>query len=148
MKLEGTHKFKASGTQVFNAILNPEILKSAIPGCNAVTFVSPEQVMVEITTPLPRLHGPFGVNLDITNKQAPSSLRLETHVNGKEGSVDAVCDITIADQADGSLLSYNATADLKGIIAIADNPIGQPIVKASLNSFFKNLDKALEASLV
>ncbi len=148
MKLNGTHKFKASGTQVFNAILDPKILKSAIPGCNAVTFASPEQATVEITTPLPGLHGPFGVNMTITNKQAPSSLTLETHVKGKEGSVDAVCNITIADEADGSLLSYEATADLTGMIAMADNPIGRPIVNASLKSFFNNLEKALEASLV
>jgi hypothetical protein len=148
MKLNGTHKFKASGTQVFNAILDPKILKSAIPGCNAVTFASPEQATVEITTPLPGLHGPFSVDLAITNKQAPSSLKLETHLNGKEGSIDAVCNITIADEADGSLLSYEATADLAGVVAMADNPIGRPIVNASLKSFFNNLEKALEASLV
>jgi uncharacterized protein len=148
MKLNGTHKFKASGTQVFDAILNPAILKSAIPGCNAVTFVSPEKATIEVTTPLPGLHGPFGVDIAITNKQAPSSLELGTHAEGKEGSINAVCKINIADEADGSLLTYEAKADLTGMIAIADNPIGQPIVKASLNSFFKNLDKTLEASLV
>jgi len=148
MKLNGTRKFKASSAQVFNAILDPAILKSAIPGCNSVAYASPDQIAVEITTPLPGLHGPFPIGIDIANKQAPSSVDLQVQIEGKDGSVDAVCKISVADEAEGTLLTYDAKADLTGIIAIADNPIGQPIVKASLNSFFKNLDKTLEASLV
>ena len=148
MKLNGTRKFKVSSAQVFNAILNPEILKSAIPGCEAVAYASPDQLAVDVTTPLPGLHGPFRVSVDIVNKQAPNSLELQVHLKGKGNSVNAVNKISIADEADGALLTYEANADLEGVIAIADNPIGQPVVKSSLNSFFKNLDKALEASLV
>jgi carbon monoxide dehydrogenase subunit G len=148
MKLSGTHKFKASGAQVFNAILDPEVLKSAIPGCNSVAYASPDQIEVEITTPLPGLHGPFPVALDIANKQAPSSLELRVQLDGKPGSIKAASQISIADEADGALLTYDANAELEGMIAAADNPIGRPIVKNSLNAFFKNLDKALEASRV
>jgi len=147
MKLNGTHKFKATGTQVFNAILNPEILKSSIPGCEAVAYSSPSQITVDITTPLPGLRGPIPMAIDIVNQQAPN-IELQVQRTGKGGSVNAVCKISIADEAGGALLSYDAKADLEGMIAVADNPIGQPIVKNSLNSFFKNLDKALEASLV
>jgi uncharacterized protein len=148
MKLNGTRKFKASSAQVFNAILNPEILKSAIPGCEGVEYASPDQLAVDVTTPLPGLHGPFRVSVDIVNKQAPNSLELQVYLKGKGNSVNAVNKISIADEADGALLTYEANADLEGVIAVADNPIGQPVVKSSLNSFFKNLDKALEASLV
>jgi hypothetical protein len=123
-------------------------LKSAIPGCNGVEYASPDQLVVEVTTPLPGLHGPFRVNVNIANKQVPSSLGLEVHLNGKGNSVNAVCKLGLADEADGALLSYEADAELQGVIAVADNPIGQPVVKSSLNTFFKNLDKALEASLV
>jgi hypothetical protein len=148
MKLNGTHKFKASSAQVFNAILNPEILKSSIPGCEAVVYASPSQIVVDLTTPLPGLRGPIPMAIDITNQQAPNYVELQVLRNGKGGSINAVCKINIVDEAGGALLSYDAKADLEGMIAVADNPIGQPIVKNSLNSFFKNLDKALEASLV
>ena len=148
MKLNGTHKFKATSAQVFNAILNPEILKSSIPGCEAVVYASPSQIAVDLTTPLPGLRGPIPMAIDIINQQAPSYVELQVQRKGKGGSVNAVCKINIADEAGGALLSYDAKADLEGMIAVADNPIGQPIVKNSLNSFFKNLDKVLEASLV
>jgi uncharacterized protein len=148
MKLNGTHKFKASSAQVFDAILDPEVLKSAIPGCHSVAYVTPSRIRVEVTTPLPGLHGPFRVAMDIVNKQAPSSLELRVQLAGKPGSVKAVNKISLADETDGVLLTYDAHAELEGLIAMADNPIGQPMVKSSLNTFFKNLEKALESSHV
>jgi carbon monoxide dehydrogenase subunit G len=148
MKINGTHKFKASNTQIFNAILNPAVLKSSIPGCGTVAYASPNQISVEITTPLPGLHGPFEVTINIVNKQEPSSLELQVQRKGRGGSVNAVSKISFTDEADGTLLAYDANAELEGLIAVADNPIGRPIVKNSLNSFFKNLEKSLEASHV
>jgi carbon monoxide dehydrogenase subunit G len=148
MKINGTYKFKASSIQVFNAILDPAVLKSSIPGCNAVAYASPNQIAVEIITPLPGLHGPFEVTLDIVNKQEPSALELQVQRKGRGGSVNAVSKISLADEADGALLTYDADAQLEGLVAVADNPIGRPIVKNSLASFFKNLEKALATSRV
>ncbi len=144
MKLSGTHKFKASSSQVFNAILNPEILKSSIPGSSSVSYVSPDSMQVDLTTPLPGLRGPYEILVNIPRRQDPSYLELQVVRQGRGGSVNALSEISIADEPDGALLSYNANAELEGPVAIANNPLGQGIVKHSLSSFFKNLDKAIE----
>ncbi|HZR39056.1 MAG TPA: SRPBCC domain-containing protein [Ktedonobacteraceae bacterium] len=143
MKLNGTHKFKASSTQVFNAILNPEVLKSCIPGCNSVEYLSANSIRANITTPLPGLKGPYGVVINIANRQEPNHLELQVQRKGTGGSINAVSQINLKDEADGALLSYDANADLEGPIAIANNPLGQGITKNSLGTFFKNLDKAI-----
>jgi uncharacterized protein len=143
MKLNGTQKFTVPSAQVFNAILDAGILKESIPGANAVSYSSPTQLQVEIVLPFPGLHGPFTVFINIANQQAPSSVELNVPHKGKGGSVDATCQISLADEASGSLLTYNATAELEGLIAVANNPIGQGIVKSKLGEFFKNLDKAV-----
>lgn len=148
MKLNGTHKFKASSTQVFNAILNPEILKSSIPGSSSVSYVGPSSIQVDLTTPLPGLRGPYEIVINIPRRQDPNYLELQVVRQGKGGSVNALSEINIADEADGALLSYNANADLDGPVSIANNPLGQGIVKNSLSSFFKNLEKAIEKSYV
>ena len=148
MKLNGTHKFKASSAQVFNAILNPEILKSSIPGSSSVSYVSPNSIQVDLTTPLPGLRGPYDIVLNISRRQDPSYLELQVVRQGKGGSVNALSEINIADEADGALLSYSANAELEGPVSIANNPLGQGIVKNSLSSFFKNLEKAIEKAYV
>lgn len=143
MKLNGTHKFKASSTQVFNAILNPAVLKSCIPGCNSIEYLDGNRIQANITTPLPGLKGPYGVVINIEQTQAPSFLVLRVQRKGTGGSVDATSQISLTDEADGALLKYDAKADLEGPIAIANNPIGEGITKSSLGTFFKNLDKAI-----
>jgi len=143
MKLKGTHKFKASSTQVFNAILNPEILKSCIPGCSSVEYLNANSIQASITTPLPGLRGPYGVTINIAKRQDPNYLELQVQRKGTGGSVNAISQINLTDEADGALLTYNANAELEGAIAVANNPVGEGITKNSLGTFFKNLDKAI-----
>jgi carbon monoxide dehydrogenase subunit G len=143
MKLNGSHKFKANSWQVFNAILNPNVLQSCIPGCNSVEYLDSHRMKANITTPLPGLKGPYGAIIQIAQRQEPSALVLELRRKGAGGSINATSHIHIQDEPDGALLMYDAVADLQGPVAIADNFMGQPIVKSSLNTFLKNLDKAI-----
>lgn len=143
MKLSGTHKFKAPSAQVFNAILDPNVLKSCIPGCESVEYLDANRIKANITTQLPGLKGPYGIVINIANRQAPSHIELQVQRKGTGGSINAVSQINLNDEADGALLSYNANADLEGPIAIANNPIGKGITEKSLNAFFNNLDKAI-----
>jgi len=143
MKLNGSHKFKANSYQVYNAILNPQILKSCIPGCNSIDYLDAERIRVNLTTPLPGLRGPYAVVIRIAQRQAPDMVAFEVQRRGKGGAVNATGNIHITDEADGALLTYNGHADLEGPIAIANNPIGETVTKSSLGSFFKNLEKAI-----
>lgn len=143
MKLNGSHKFTVSSTQIFNAILNPNMLRTCIPGCDSVEYLDASRIKANITTPLPGLKGPYGVVINIEQCQAPNNLVLHVQRKGTGGSVDATSSINIVDQADGALLTYHANANLTGPIAVANNPIGEGITKNSLKSFFKNLDKAI-----
>lgn len=143
MKLNGTHKFKASGATVYNAILTPGILQSCIPGCSGVEYLDANRLRANITTSLPGLKGTYGIVISIAQQQAPNFLVLQVQRKGKGGSINAVSQIHITDEADGALLRYDANADLEGPIAIVNNPIGGNITKGSLDTFFKNLDKAI-----
>ncbi|HLZ59557.1 MAG TPA: SRPBCC domain-containing protein [Ktedonosporobacter sp.] len=145
MKFNGSHKFKVNSATVFNAVLNPDILKASIPGAQEVNYVDANTLRVSITTELPvaALKGPHGVTINIANRQAPNYIELRVARQGKGGSVNAVSQIQITDEPDGALLTYDANADLEGTIAIVNNPIGSGIAKKSLDTFFKNLDKAI-----
>lgn len=143
MKLNGTHKFKASSAQVFSAILNPEVLKAA-SGANAVSYTNPNTLCVEITTSFPGLKGPYELFLNIINRQDPSYLELQLVRQGRGGSVNALAKISLVDEADGALLTYDANAELEGPVAFANNPVGQGIVKGQLGNFFKHLEKAIQ----
>jgi uncharacterized protein len=143
MKLNGTHKFKANSRQVFNAIIDPSVLQTCIPGCNSVEILDQTRLQANIMTPLPGLKGPYGVIINMVQRQDPSLLVLEVKRKGAAGSVNATSQITIRDEPDGALLTYDAQADFEGPIAIANNPIGQNITRNSLKSFFEKLERSI-----
>src|SRR5438045_312000 len=151
MKLNGTQKFAAPSTEVFEAILNPEVLKSCISGVEKLTYKTPTVLELEtsISLPFPGLSElSFGFDINITNKQAPNLVEFAITHKGRKGSLKATCKVSLADEAGGSLLTYNATADLEGLVAIADNPIGQGVAKGKLAEIFKNLEKAVTQARV
>jgi uncharacterized protein len=143
MKLNGSHKFKASSQQVFHAILNPGILQSCIPGCQSVEYLDADNIRTNISTPIPGLKGPYGADIHISQRQEPSALVLEVQNKGRGGTINASSHIHIADEPDGALLTYDASAELEGPVALANNPVGQGVVKNQLGAFFKNLDKSI-----
>ena len=142
MKLNGTHKFKANSTRVFNAILDPAVLQKCIPGCESVSLRDATSLQVNVTTSLPGLKGPYAVVVNLLQRQDPNLLVLGVKRQGRGGSVDATANINLADEADGALLTYDANAELSGPIAIAST-VGKPFVNSTLNTIFENLDKTL-----
>ncbi len=148
MKIEGSQKFAAPSTEVFNAILNPEVLKACIPGAVSVSYASPNKLQVEISLPFPGLHGPFTVYIDIPKQQAPNLVEFSVSHSGKGGQADATCQITLADEAGSTVLTYKANAKLEGLIAVADNPLGKGVVNSKLGEFFKNLEKEVAKARV
>lgn len=143
MKLNGTHKFKANSSRVFNAILDPALLQKCIPGCESVTLLDATRLQVNVTTSLPGMKGPYAVVINLLQRQEPNLIVLGVKRQGRGGSVDATANINLADESDGALATYDANAELSGPIAIANNPIGKSIVNNTLNSVLDNLDKAL-----
>lgn len=143
MKINGSHKFKATSKQVYNAILDPRALQSCIPDCTSVTYLDSDRIRADFAINLPGMSGTFGLIIHIAGRQEPDKLTLQVQQQGKIGSIDATSEIDIADEAGGALLTYNATADLTGAVAIANNPIGQGLTKSMLKAFFEKLDKEL-----
>jgi carbon monoxide dehydrogenase subunit G len=142
MKLNGTHKFKANSTRVFNAILDPAVLQHCIPGCESVSLLDATRLQVNVTVPLPGLKGSYAVIVNLIQRQEPNLIVLGVKRQGRGGSIDATANLNITNEADGALLTYDSNAELSGAIAIAGT-VGKPFVNSTLNSIFDNLDKTL-----
>src|SRR5947207_1834941 len=114
MKVNGTRKFSnVSSQKVFQAILDPQVLKATIPGCNLVEYLDPTHIEANITPPLPGLKKPYNAVIRIVNRQDPSHLVLRVQHKGKGGSIKAEAQIQLSEDAEGTVLTYNANADLE-----------------------------------
>ncbi|GAC1455068.1 MAG: carbon monoxide dehydrogenase subunit G [Ktedonobacteraceae bacterium] len=144
MEISGSHKIRAPRQQVFNALLNPEVLKNSIPGCeNAEYFDAPIGRVLKLTVSpsIPGLKGPYTVFLMNGEIIAPSRVTLIAEPSSSIGSIKATCVIDLTDDAVGTNLHYNANAVMEGKIAAIPDMIIKGGVKSALDQFFKNFEK-------
>ena len=148
MKLSGSYAFDIASQNVFDALLDPSILQSSIPGCVAAWHADENHMKVRLMLPLPLpgLEGPYDVSVRVKEQEPPRMLLLLAERRGRiGGTVETLTHITLTDKELGtsSLLAYETQGKLEGPIAAADNPLIQQIIVHSLNTFFKNLNAIL-----
>ncbi len=148
MDIKGSQKIHAPRERVFQALLNPEVLKNSVPGCDNAEFEdTPQgrQLRLNISPNIPGLKGPYKVFLQARDVIAPSHLVLVAEPTSSIGSVKATCAIDLADEGANTELTYAAHADMEGKIAATPEFVVKPAVKSALDSFFKNFEKQVSA---
>ena len=143
MEMSGSREVPADVETTWRALNDPEVLKACIPGCDSIQYLDSSHIQANLALPFPGLKGPYSVVVNIASQQAPRYLELQLQRSGRGGSVNAVSQINLSDEANGTTLSYNANAELSGAAALANNPIGEGAAKNMLGAFFKNLDKTI-----
>lgn len=148
MEIAGSQKIKAPQSVVFQSLLNPEVLKNSIPGCESSEFVdfpTGRQLKLVIASSFPGLKGSHTIFLQTGEVVAPSRVVLITEPTSSMGSIRAVCTIDLASDAESTNLSYNAKATMEGKIAATPELIIKGAVKVALDQFFKNFEKQVSA---
>jgi carbon monoxide dehydrogenase subunit G len=147
MKISGSYTFQASRDTVFAALLDPQVLKASIPGCEDAWYSAEHGHMkVRIVTPVPGLEGPYDITVTVllAPPEAPACLVLQVGRAGRiGGKIATVTQIMLNDENGGSFLTYETTAELEGPVAAANNPVFQGIARQSLKTLFKKLDTSL-----
>ncbi|HYL42397.1 MAG TPA: carbon monoxide dehydrogenase subunit G [Ktedonobacteraceae bacterium] len=144
MDITGSQKIKAPRAQVFSALLNPDVLKASIPGCESAQLVEiggSQQLKLQISPNIPGLKGPYDVFLQTGEVVPPSRVVLIAEPTSSLGSVKATCTVDLADEVNATNLSYNAHAAMEGKIAATPEIILKGAVKVALDQFFKNFEK-------
>ncbi len=149
MEVSGSRTIRAPRQQVFQALLNPEVLKNSIPGCESAEFFqSPkgtQELKLTVSPSIPGLKGPYTVFLERGEVIAPSRVTLIAEPSSSMGSIKAICLIDLAEDQVGTNLSYKANAEMEGKIAAIPDMIIKGGVKSALEQFFKNFEKQVSS---
>lgn len=145
MQLTDQRQIGASPDMVWAAILDPEILKACIPGCESMTG-SPEA----------------GYEAMVVQKVGPVSARFTGMVNlsdivpgravtisgegkgGAAGFAKGGAKVTLSPEAEGTLLTYTVEANVGGKIAQLGSRIIEGFAKKMADQFFQRFQEAVE----
>jgi carbon monoxide dehydrogenase subunit G len=151
MNVSGSQKVKAPRARVFNALLDPGILKKSVPGCDNAEFVdfpTGRQLKLTVSPGFPGLKGSYNVFLQTGEVIAHSRMVLIAEPTSSIGSIKATCTIDLADDVAGTNLNYTATAQMEGKISATPDMIVKGAVKVALDQFFKNFEKQVSTVTV
>ncbi len=147
MEIVGSQKIKARQLQIFQALLNPKMLKESIPGCSEAEYTvmpwAPERghyIRLVISPNFPGLNGRYEVFVKLEDLIEPTHLVLTS----SPGSIDARCIIALVDEGEQTTINYLTTATLSGQIAATPEFAIRTAVKEMLDHFFKNLEEHIK----
>src|SRR5437762_13015335 len=109
MDVSGSQKVKALRPHVFNALLDPEVLKKSVPGCDSAEFVdfpTGRQLKLTVSPTIPGLKGPYNVFLQTAEVVAPSRGVPIAAPTSSMGSIKATCTLDFNAHGGATNLNY------------------------------------------
>ena len=147
MNLIDQRDIKAAPETVWAAILDPEVLKACIPGCESLTG-SPEDgyeaVVVQKVGPV---KATFKGAVVLSDMVAPSKLTLSGEgKGGAAGFAKGGADVTLEEIEGGTRLNYEVEANVGGKLAQLGSRLIDGFAKKMADQFFERFQQAVEAS--
>ena len=150
MQLSGDYTFDADVDTVWNVLMDPQAIATALPGVEALTPIEGETDAWKANARLKvaAITGAFSGEVRISEKNPPQSYRLTVQGDGQQSIINgtAIISLSAVEGAAKTKLHWEAEASVSGKIA----GIGQRLVKAAATmlskQFFKGLAKQLPAS--
>ena len=90
MELVGEHSFAAPQQQVYDFLLDPEVLRQCLPGCEKLEKIGDDEYAATMKIGVAMIKGTFNGKVKITDKVSPDSFTMEVEGSGPQGQVSGV----------------------------------------------------------
>jgi carbon monoxide dehydrogenase subunit G len=144
MKIEGSHEIPAPRQKVWDAFLDPETLRQAIPGCEKLEAVGPDEYKATMKVGVAAVKGTFEGKVKISDKTPPDSYKLHVEGSGGPGFVRGDTLISLADSGSGTKVSYSADVQVGGLIAGVGQRMLGGVSKMMADQFFGKMGQLLQ----
>ena len=144
MKITATSTIPAPRERVFAALIDPEILRRFIPGCESLTATGPDAYEATLKVGVAGLKGTYGGKAAIRDKRPPDSLTLSFEGKGGPGFVRGSAAIALADDAaGGTRITTEADVQVGGLIAAVGSRLVEAASRKLADDFFRALAQQL-----
>ncbi len=145
MKLESAYEVPAPRDKVWDAFMDPKLLKQAIPGCEKLEAVGPDEYKATMKIGVGGVKGTFEGKVKLMDKKPPDSYRMTVDGSGGPGFIRGETLISLTDNAGGTRVSYSADVQVGGLIASVGQRLLGGVSKMMADKFFTRMGELLQA---
>lgn len=145
MTMTGSVTLPAERHKVWAALLDPEVLKKAVPGCEEMEKKSDTEYAAKVKIAIGPIKARFSGVVTLTDIEAPNSCTITGEGQGGiAGFAKGGAKVRLEDAAEGgTLLSYDVEASVGGKLAQLGGRLIDSVAKKFADQFFNNFAKEL-----
>lgn len=145
MQLTDSKDIKASPDVVWAAILNPEVLKACVPGCEELTGSVEDGFEATVAQKVGPVSARFKGVVKLSDIVAGRAVTITGEgKGGPAGYAKGGAQVTLEAIPEGTRLSYTVDASVGGKIAQLGSRIIDSFAKKLADAFFENFQQAVE----
>lgn len=145
MLLSDTREIKADPKTVWDAILNPDVLKECIPGCESLTGSVAEGYEAVVKQKVGPVSATFTGLVQLSDIVEGRSLKISGEgKGGVAGFAKGGANVSFESMEGGTRLTYEAEANVGGKIAQLGSRIIDSFAKKLADEFFTRFQAAVE----
>jgi carbon monoxide dehydrogenase subunit G len=133
----------ASRERVFAALVDPEILRRCIPGCESLTEIGPDSYEAALKIGIAGLKGSYRGKTHVHDQHPPESLTLGFEGKGGPGFVRGSAAIALTPEGDATRVTSEADVQVGGLIAAVGSRLVEAAAKKLADDFFRSLSVTL-----
>lgn len=143
MKLGGDYTFAAPQDVVWDALLDPEVLASVLPGCERLERTGENEYEGQLHIKIGPVQGTFAGKVKLADITRPSAYSMTIDGRGAPGFVKADARLALAAEGGATHLTYDSDAQVGGRIA----SVGQRLLESSARAIVKQSLEGLNAAI-
>ena len=143
MKIEGAADIPAPRDKVWAAFLDPNILAQALPGCEKLEAIGPNEYKATMKIGVAAIKGTFEGKVKLSDLDPPNRYRMAVEGSGGPGFVRGAAGMQLSDADGGTRVSYDADVQVGGLIASVGQRMLGGVTKMMLDQFFTRMTELL-----
>lgn len=145
MQMSESRVIAAPPEVVWAALLNPEVLKAAVPGCESLAGSAEEGFTAEVVQKVGPVKAKFAGKVSLTDRVEPESLTLSGEGSGGvAGFAKGEARVRLEPVPEGTRLHYEVEAKVGGKLAQLGSRIIDGFARKMADDFFARFQAAVE----
>jgi carbon monoxide dehydrogenase subunit G len=140
MNIEATHEIKAPRERVYAALIDPEVLRYAIPGCESLEKIGDDLYAATMKAGIGSIRGTFKGEVHLEDMRPPEHYRIVVQGKGAMGFAKGSADFDLEEKDGGTLIKYSGEMQIGGTLAGVGQRMIQGAAKMMAAQFFAKLE--------